>query len=228
MSTAGAGLRVRGSRAAIRCQDWEPRTHSVAVERAMLNALPHLRCIDSRVAAGRSADVTRSNRAAARRRVAFATKSSRGSTVEQVTDNAAARRRILDLVANRTDAELARPIDRDWTVGALLAHLAFWDGVHVGRLQWAIRDGLAAPPPLPDGIADIVNNSNLPAWRAIPGGAAVHLFDEASARADAYIGSLDVSVIEGVRAAGYPRLVERFRHRTEHGDTIERALSATA
>ena len=32
----------------------------------------------------------------------------------------------------------------------------------------------------------------------------------------------DPAIVESVRAAGYPRLVERFRHRGEDGDAIAR------
>ena len=143
--------------------------------------------------------------------------------MDHVAQNAAARQRILDLVRGRTQQQLHAPLSGGWTVAAELAHLAFWEGVHVGRLRRALADGLPIPAPLPDGLPDLVNDAALPAWRAIPGSVALGLFAEASAEADAYLATLDAATVEHVRAAGAQRLVERFRHRTEHGDAIAAA-----
>ena len=60
-------------------------------------------------------------------------------------------------------------------------------------------------------------------WRLIPGARAAELFAGASAEVDAYIATLQPAVVERVRAAGLDRHVERFRHRTEHGDAIDAA-----
>jgi hypothetical protein len=144
-----------------------------------------------------------------------------------VDDTAAARERVLALVRALSDDDLRRPIDDDWTIGAVLGHLAFWDRVHVGRLRTALAAGQAAPPPLPDGLTDVINDGTLPTWRALPGEAAVSVFEAASGDADAFLRDLDDAAVEGVRAAGYPRLVERHRHRNEHAATIEQALGSS-
>ena len=144
--------------------------------------------------------------------------------MEFVEANAAARERILGLVQGRSEEALATPVGDDWTVAGLLGHLAFWDRVHVGRLRLAIGEGKDAPPPLPDGVTDLINNAGLPSWSALPGHAAVELWNQASAEADAYVASLDSAAVNAVRTAGYPRLIERFRHRTDHGDAIEKAF----
>jgi hypothetical protein len=112
----------------------------------------------------------------------------------------------------------------DWTIGAELAHLAFWDRVHVGRLRAAVDQGNAVPPPLPDGLTDIINNGELGTWRRLPGRDAIDIFESASRDVDEYVATLDPVIVEGVRAAGMARLVERFRHRLEHADEIERSL----
>jgi hypothetical protein len=145
--------------------------------------------------------------------------------MDYVEANAAARERILGLIGGRSEEALATRVDDDWTVAGLLGHLAFWDRVHVGRLRKALADGLAAPPPLPDGVTDLINNAAIPSWSRLPGAEARRQWEEASGEVDAYLAGLDAAVVEGVRAAGYPRLIERFRHRTEHGDTIEGALN---
>lgn len=141
-----------------------------------------------------------------------------------VDDNAAARERVLGLVRELGDDEFRQPIGDDWTIGAVLGHLAFWDRVHVGRLRHALAAGNAAPAPLPDGLTDVINDGTLPAWRALPGQAAVSVFEAASRDADAFLRDLAPAAVEGVRAAGYPRLLERHRHRNEHAATIEAAL----
>ncbi len=141
-----------------------------------------------------------------------------------VDENAAARERVLTLVNGLSDEQLRTPTEDGWTIGAMLGHLAFWDGVHVGRLRHALATGDAAPAPLPDGLTDVINDCTLPTWQALPGHAAISLFEAASAAADAYLRALDEATVDGVRAAGYPRLVERHRHRNEHADAMERAL----
>ena len=144
--------------------------------------------------------------------------------MDYVAQNAAARDRILALVRGLSEEQLQTRVGEHWTVAVALAHLAFWDRVHVGRLRRALTDGLAAPPPLPDGLTDVINDGELFTWRRLPGRTAVELFESSSGDADAFLASLDAATVEAVRAAGVPRLVERFRHRTEHGDSIEQAL----
>ena len=144
--------------------------------------------------------------------------------MDHVTENAAARLRILTLVDQLNDEQLAAPLGDGWTLGALLGHLAFWDRVHVGRLHTALDTGADLPTPLGPGLPDAINGAGLPIWAELPGGAAVLLFAEASSEADAYVATLDAATVERVRAAGLARTVERFRHRTEHGDVIEAAL----
>jgi hypothetical protein len=145
-----------------------------------------------------------------------------------VEENAAARARVLGLVGDLSAEALAAPAEGGWTLAGLLAHMAFWERVHIGRLRRAVDAGLGAPPPLPDGVPDIVNGAAIPSWLTVPGREAVRVFDEASADADRYLAGLDPAVVEGVRVAGYPRVIERFRQRTEHGDAIAAALARTS
>jgi hypothetical protein len=142
-----------------------------------------------------------------------------------VEENAAARDRILSLVSQLTEAQMAISNEDGWTIGAELAHLAFWDRVHTARLRAALEAGGDLPAPLPTGVTDALNDAGLHGWRLIPGAAAIRLFAEASSEVDAYLASLDPQVVEHVRSAGIPRHVERFRHRTEHGDEIEHGLA---
>ena len=141
-----------------------------------------------------------------------------------VEENAAARDRILSLVTQLTDAQMAIPNEDGWTIGAELAHLAFWDRVHTARLRAALEADGDLPASFPPGAIDALNDAGLHGWRLIPGEAAIRLFADASREVDAYLGSLEPPIVERVRSAGIPRHVERFRHRAEHGDEIEAAL----
>jgi hypothetical protein len=141
-----------------------------------------------------------------------------------VAENAAARDRILSLVAQLTEAQMAIPSDEGWTIGAELAHLAFWDRVSTGRLRAALEAGGDLPIPFPSGAVDEINNAGLEGWRLIGGTAAIRWFAEASSAVDAYLASLDSSVADRIRSAGLPRLIERHRHGIDHGDAIDRAL----
>lgn len=139
-------------------------------------------------------------------------------------DNAAARDHLLALVSDLTDAEMAAPNADGWTIAAQLAHLAFWDRTHIGRLRAALVAGRDLPVRLSEEATDALNDSGLHGWRLIPGPSAVRLFTEASAEVDAYLAALEPAVVERVRAAGLDRHVERFRHCREHGAAIEAAL----
>jgi len=143
-------------------------------------------------------------------------------SVDYVAHNAAARDRILTLVSGLTKKQMSAPLQDGWTIAAELAHLAFWDRVHVGRLRAALEAGGDLPAPFPTGSTDAVNDSGLHGWRLIDGSAAIQLFADASAGVDAYLATLDPGVVDRIRSAGLPRNVERFRHRNEHGEAIER------
>lgn len=145
--------------------------------------------------------------------------------VDHNAENATARQRVLALVSGMANEQLAIPLDDGWTIAAELAHLAFWDRVHVARLRSALESGGELPEPLAARSVDAINDSGLFGWRLIDGQAAIRLFAEASAEVDAYLATLDAATIDRVRAAGVPRLVERFRHRNEHGDAIERGAA---
>jgi uncharacterized damage-inducible protein DinB len=49
--------------------------------------------------------------------------------------NTEATRRLRELVATLSDADLAAPLGGGWTVAMALGHLAFWDGRQRAALQ---------------------------------------------------------------------------------------------
>jgi hypothetical protein len=52
-----------------------------------------------------------------------------------VAENEAERGRLKALVARLTDADMARTMSEDWTIGIGLMHLAFWDGLSLAKFE---------------------------------------------------------------------------------------------
>src|SRR5262245_37604075 len=79
--------------------------------------------------------------------------------------NDASRQRLAALGARLNPAELERPLeDERWTVGAALAHLAFWDRFAATVLAWWEAEGFVAY----QSTADVINAAALPGWRVLP------------------------------------------------------------
>jgi hypothetical protein len=138
--------------------------------------------------------------------------------------NDAARRRLTDLVTRVGADDLALEIDDTWTVGALFAHLAFWDRLVEARWQYAQSSGTATPIGLDDELTDLINNAAIPAWRLIDPRRLGALVVTAAEDVDVLIAALPAKSVDGVLAEGRPRLVDRSRHRELHLAAIEARL----
>jgi uncharacterized damage-inducible protein DinB len=149
-----------------------------------------------------------------------------GADREHAERNAASRERLRTTLERLSADALDREVDDDWTVGALLAHVAFWDRLVAGRWRLAQRRGAAAPPDLHDDVADLVNDAALSAWRSIDAAHLERLVLSAADDVDRLIEDLPAASIEAAKAAGRPRLVDRSAHRTEHLDAIDTALGS--
>jgi hypothetical protein len=141
-----------------------------------------------------------------------------------VARNTTARERLRALAARLSAAELGHSLGGRWTVAAALAHLAFWDRRAVLVLErWA-----AGQPPPPLGPAwhdaDLLNDSLLAEWLALPPPVAVRLALEAAEAADATAAGAADALVAAIVARGEGWRLERFRHRQEHLDEIERLL----
>ena len=136
----------------------------------------------------------------------------------------ASRERIRTLTARLTDEQLTLQVDPDWTVSALLAHIAFWDRFVVAEWEHALREGLPAPIRWERPNTDLVNAANADEWRAIPPTTAVELIHAATEQHDAYVAALDERYASEAIAQGRPNLLDRSRHRDEHLDAIERTI----
>jgi hypothetical protein len=140
--------------------------------------------------------------------------------------NEASHRRLADLASRLGADELALEVDNTWTVGALLGHLAFWDGLVAARWRHAEASGNATPIGLDDELPDLINSSAIPAWRLIDPRRLGALVVSAATDVDALIASLPAASVEGALAEGRPRLLDRSLHREEHIATVEARLRA--
>ena len=65
-----------------------------------------------------------------------------------VAENDAARARLKAFVRGVSDGTMARAIGHGWTVGAALAHLAFWDRLWLAKFDEFERTGAVRIPPV--------------------------------------------------------------------------------
>jgi hypothetical protein len=140
-----------------------------------------------------------------------------------VTDNNAERARLQAVVDRLTDADLARPMSKDWTVGVGLMHLAFWDGLSLSKFEEWERTGEVQVPPMRD-MVDGINQAMLPWWRTIAPAQIRHAVVAAAEGVDRKAETLPAPIIEAVLAVR-PRSLTRAVHRRQHLDQIERALA---
>ena len=144
-----------------------------------------------------------------------------------VADNQGQLARLRALVDRLSEAELARAMPAGWTVGAVLAHLAFWDYRIVALLDAWGSDGRGTPPPAYDEAAvDWINDAGKPLCLGLPPRTAARLAVEAAVTADARVAALSDGALAANAAAGSPISVRRAEHRRAHLDEIERALAA--
>lgn len=119
----------------------------------------------------------------------------------------------------------ARPPNVDlgdgWTGAVALAHLAFWDQRAILLLKrWKER---GVVPDNPDD--DVLNSALLRMWQTLPLEVAFRLALEAARAVDDAVKSLDERTVLAILERGDDWLLRRGRHRREHLDQIERAVS---
>lgn len=131
---------------------------------------------------------------------------------------------LADLVASLDDEDFDRAGDDGWSVGVVLAHLAFWDRMVVGRWNGAGAAGEACPADLPEFVADLVNDALLPTWRALSSTEAATLVLDAAADVDVLVAALPDASVDAAVGAGLGRLVDRSLHRRDHIEQIRQIL----
>lgn len=106
-------------------------------------------------------------------------------------------------------------------MGALLAHLAFWDRFVVERLMRWEKSGFDSS--VVD--ADVINGAAIRGWRAIPGRAALHEALDAAEECDRRLERVADEIVTAILAAGRHRMLDRSLHRDEHIREVERLLA---
>lgn len=140
-----------------------------------------------------------------------------------IESNRTQRERLATLVDRLSNEELARPVGDDWTVGATLAHLAYWDIRGVGALEAAVTHGL--PLTFWDAAEGEHTNQVLtPAWLAIPPREAAERAIKAAEAVDGLIERLPEEIVPVIARVRY-RMLERGLHRRAHLDEVEQALA---
>ena len=129
--------------------------------------------------------------------------------------NDAARRRLADLATSLGADQLGLEVDDTWTVGALLAHLAFWDRLVEARWRLAQDQGAQTPIGLDEELTDLINAAAIPGWRTLDPRRVAALVVTAAEDVDGLIARLPAVSVEGVLGEGRPRLLDRSLHRTE-------------
>ena len=138
---------------------------------------------------------------------------------DYVQRNSEARARLASICERINDEQLARIAFGDWTVSAVLAHIAFWDRVALER--WNTFEKKRQPVIQ---LPEFLNTVGAADWRAIPPPRAVKSALEAADALDKKIEELPDDLIEAARPANNPRMFERFHHREDHLSAIERVI----
>jgi hypothetical protein len=135
-------------------------------------------------------------------------------------ENTKERARLKALAAGLKEGDFTRRLPNGWTVGATLAHLAFWDLRQVNLLKrWLEKD---AQPASID--PDAINGPLAVLSEKIPAPAVVQLVTDAAEQADGAVEKLTPSQAETILKIGSERFLRRALHRREHLDKIEKTL----
>jgi len=142
-----------------------------------------------------------------------------------IAENEAQLQRLRDLVDGLSDHQLAHPMDGGWTVGSVLAHVAFWDYRIVTMLDRWGADGRGTPPTYDEEAVDWINDANKPIFLAIPPRVAARIALDAGEAADRAVADMSNDLLAKNEELG--SLINPFRaeHRQEHVDEVERAFS---
>ena len=134
-----------------------------------------------------------------------------------VIENSRERERLRSLVSQMTDTELSHPLDAGWTVGAALAHLAFWDQRSLVLLRKWKKDGVEASPV----DVDVTNDALLPLCLAIPSRIAANLAVFSAEASDHELEESSSELIAHIESLGGSYRLYRSEHRKLHLGQIE-------
>ena len=135
--------------------------------------------------------------------------------------NDEARRRLAALVRQLTDKDLQLEMEAGWTVGAVLAHLAFWDLRALTLVRRWEKEGVG-PSPVD---ADAINDSTRTILRRLPGSEVRLLVLEAATAIDHALEELPPFRLAEIERDAVQFHLSRALHRTVHVDEIEARLA---
>jgi Flp pilus assembly pilin Flp len=142
--------------------------------------------------------------------------------------NDESRERLALLVAKLTPTQLATDLGEGWTVASALAHTGFWDRWQAGRWTQMLAGEWHAQDESILEAEHLANDSLHPFWAGIAATDVPSIALEAATRLDALIATAPDDLIDEILAGKSAYLVNRFRHRGDHLDHIERTLAAVA
>ncbi len=135
--------------------------------------------------------------------------------------NEESRLRLFDLIGRLTDDELALEMDAGWTIGAVLAHVAFWDQRALTLVKRWSREGVG-PSPVD---ADAINDACRPQLRHLSPAAVRELVRDSAAAIDAAIEGLAPSMVLDIQEHATQFHLGRAIHRNVHLDELEVRLA---
>lgn len=139
--------------------------------------------------------------------------------------NTRERERLRALIERVDEAELRAPVNEDWTVAAVLGHIAFWDArVLVLAEKLARGVPFSVSDEEPDDVSWI-NDATRPLIHAIPPLAVARLALRIAEETDARVASLPPDRL-WPRDPGSPLNPLRASHRGEHLDEVEAVVRA--
>ena len=137
-----------------------------------------------------------------------------------IEENRRSRQRLTELANRLTDQDLWSLVVGDWSVGAILAHLAFWDYRALVLVRRWKESGIGPSQIDIDGV----NDAMLPLLGAISPRDAANLAISAAETIDRELEQAPDDLIAGIEALGSKFRLKRSEHRQEHLDEIEHAL----
>ena len=135
--------------------------------------------------------------------------------------NRASTRRMRELAARLSDAEMQHPVGEHWTVAIVFAHLTFWDRRVMYVLDMTEKNGKVFVPE----IDVFVNDLSLPLWAAIPPREAARIGIETAETLDRRLENYPENLLEALYDFN-KRWVVRAMHRGEHLGEAEAALKS--
>ena len=143
------------------------------------------------------------------------------TTSDHVAQNREQLERLRKLVARLSDGDLRRELPDGWTIGDVLAHLAFYDRRAAVLLERFATEGVFASPYDYETI-----NAVLPyLTRRIPPREILAEVVEAAEVADRAAAATPATLVEEIRRLNQVKL-ERADHRRSHLDDIEALLES--